>query len=188
MADDPKNPASDAELLAAVARREREALSALYDRHASVLFATALRILGERNEAEDAVQEALIQIWQKASTYSGHAGTPFAWMITVLRNKAIERLRVSKRRAHLADEVASRTETTVDPPAANEAAEREGGRLARTLVEALPGEQRQAIAMAFFDGLTQQEIAEALSQPLGTIKARIRRGLMKLRESLEHRV
>src|SRR5438034_4847354 len=114
MPDDALKSASDAQLLAAVTRRERDALSLIYDRHAPIFFATAVRILNDKTEAEDVVQEALIQIWEKAGTYSGGAGTPFAWMITVLRNKAIERLRGLKRRTQLAGEVAARATVILD--------------------------------------------------------------------------
>src|SRR5947207_9797189 len=147
--DDAAKAPSDTQLLAAIARREREALSMLYDRHATIFFATAVRILSDRTEAEDVLQETVIQIWDKAGTYSGGAGTPFAWMITILRNKAIEKLRGLRRRAQLAGEVAERATVVLDAPAVNEAANREGAQRVRALVAGLPEEQRQALVMAF---------------------------------------
>src|ERR1043165_3427253 len=148
MRDDVAKPLSDTQLLAAIARREREALSVLDDRRAAIFFATAVRILSDRTEAEDVLQETVIQIWDKAGTYSGGAGTPFAWMITILRNKAIEKLRGLRRRAQLPGQVAARSTVVLDAPAASQAADREGAHRVRELVSGLPEEQRQALVMA----------------------------------------
>jgi RNA polymerase sigma-70 factor (ECF subfamily) len=181
--DDPRPEiVRDNELLAEISQKNRDALSHLYDHYSSVLYATAVRILNDTNEAEDVVQETILIIWEKAATYHPHCGSPFAWIVTILRNKAIERLRSSQRRARNARPLDVQRH---DPIAtAPELMDGDESSSMRTALGELPADQRQAIELAYFDGLTQQEISHELKQPLGTIKARIRRGLLKLRSCL----
>jgi RNA polymerase sigma-70 factor (ECF subfamily) len=179
--------APETELLARVAGGDAEAFSQLYDRLAGVLFSIAMRILRDAHAAEDVVQEAFVQIWAKAGSYDSRLGKPVTWAITLLRNKAIDRLRASQRghrlmEAATAEHLAS--ENLHEAPTAMLLSE-ETARAVRVAMAKLAPEQKQAIEMAFFSGLTQTEIAAALQAPLGTVKARIRRGMLELREALE---
>ena len=175
------------ELLRRVATQDRQALADFYDQVAGVLFSTAIRILGDSQEAEEVIQDVFVQIWEKAPMFDIALGTPFHWAVSITRNRSIDRLRSRQRRARaleeLRDELPPATE--LYEPAAPAALDTEHISLIRGAVSNLPPEQRQAIEMAFFSGLTHAEIAEKLNEPLGTIKARIRRGMLKLRESLQ---
>lgn len=178
---------TEAELLARIARGDFEAFGALYDLHAAVLFGLALRILRDHATAEEVLQDVFCQIWEKAGAYDPKLGKPLTWAVTLTRNKAVDRLRSANRRALLFDpgteaEVAAEN---ILPEARNSVLSHETARMVHAALASLAQDQRQAIEMAFFGGLTQTEIAAALNQPLGTVKARIRRGMLQLRESLE---
>ena len=186
-ADEPRNESREVELLAGVARGESEAFSQLYDRLAGVLFSIAVRILRDAHAAEDVVQEVFVQIWSKAGSYDPRLGKPVTWAVTLLRNKAIDRLRASQRGHRLMEAAMAEQPDGATPREASYAPllGEETARLVRVAVGKLAPEQRQAIEMAFFSGLTQTEIAGALQAPLGTVKARIRRGMLELRGTLE---
>ncbi|HVY70174.1 MAG TPA: sigma-70 family RNA polymerase sigma factor [Verrucomicrobiae bacterium] len=177
----------EAELLRQVAQGDQTAFGQLYDRLAGVLFTVVHNILGDHKLAEDVLQDAFLQIWEKAWQFDGRLGSPLSWAVTLARNKAIDYARSTQRRRRLVDQL---IENTAGDPLfgvinADEAAGNDEAELIRRLVGQLPAEQRQAIELAFFGGLTQSEISEALKEPLGTVKARIRRGMQKLREFLE---
>ena len=180
-----ENP--EADLLASVARGDMEAFSQLYDRFAGTMFSIALRILQDNAAAEDVVQEAFLQIWEKAASYRSALGKPITWAITLARNRAIDRLRSAQRSHRLVEaateehEAHAETHHAADTLLLNE----ETAHTVRRALTVLGAEQRQAIEMAYFAGLSQTEIAAALGVPLGTVKARIRRGMLQLRESLE---
>ena len=176
----------DAQLLRRIAGRDREAFSQLYDRYAGVLYSTVLRILNNPDEAGDVLQEVFVQIWDKAPGYDPALGKPFNWAMTMTRHKAIDRLRALRRRFEFIAEITDEAEEAARDFAAGpeEVFTQDRAALVRSAVATLPYEQRQAIEMAFLGGLTQNEIADELRQPLGTIKARIRRGMLKLRDSL----
>jgi RNA polymerase sigma-70 factor (ECF subfamily) len=176
-----------AQLLGRIAAGDLQAMSDFYDQTVTPLFSVALRILGDSGEAEEVIQDVFVQVWEKARTFDSQIGSAFHWALSVARHRAIDRLRSRQRRARLADEL---LETGAADPAPSDAPDADalGGEEAaavRTALRNLPQEQRQAIEMAFFGGLTHLEIAQTLNEPLGTIKARIRRGLLKLRESLQ---
>jgi RNA polymerase sigma-70 factor (ECF subfamily) len=181
----------DAELLRRIARRDRLAFAELYDRFSRPLYATALRILNDAREAEDIVQEVFLALWEKAAVFEQERGSAFSWAVTLTRNRAIDRIRMRKRRAELL--AASQPEDFGGQSADDEGdsadalAFKEKAVAVRAAVAALPPEQQSALQLAFFSGLTQQEIAEKLREPLGTVKARIRRGLLKLRDTLPRR-
>ena len=177
---------AQAQLLRRIAAQDREALGEFYDQTAAPLFSTAFRILGDTHEAEEVVQDVFVQIWNRASTFDGALGTPFHWALGIVRNRSIDRLRARQRRSRLLQEMVEQTPAEADPPADNQFAlnEEEVAQVRQALKD-LPLEQRQAIEMAFFAGMTHGEIACHLDQPLGTIKARIRRGMLTLRESLQ---
>jgi RNA polymerase sigma-70 factor (ECF subfamily) len=182
-------PASDddAELLVRVARQDRDAFAQLYDRYSAVLYSMAYRILNDRTEASDVLQDVFLQIWGKANTFDPRLGRPFNWAVTLTRNRAIDRLRALRRRYSFIEEV--QHEMADDRPRSfagdTEIFNREKVSRVRAAVETLPLEQRQAIEMAFLGGMTQDEISRSLNQPLGTIKARIRRGMLKMRDTLK---
>lgn len=181
------NPAeeSQVQLLRRIASGDRPALAEFYDQVAGPLFSTATRILGDAHEAEEVVQDVFVQIWEKAATFDAALGSPFTWAMRITRNRAIDRLRSRQRRTKLAAQFQENFEITAGGEnAAAELGEEAVGQI-RSTVGNLPADQRRVIELAFFSGLTHVEIAEALGEPLGTVKARIRRGMLKLRESLQ---
>jgi RNA polymerase sigma-70 factor, ECF subfamily len=182
---------SEIELLRQVGQGDRKSFEDLYDRFSGVLFSTALQILNDHREAEDAVQDVFVQIWDKAKLYDAARGKPLTWAMTLTRNKAIDRLRSAQRRYRLQDQVEKETKVT-NQVALKDSSEEveilEKSRLIRAAVMELSKEQREAIELAFFSGLTQNEIAQELNQPLGTVKARIRRGMLRLKEMIATRL
>ncbi len=185
------DPAEDIRLLQRVGQGDRAAFAQLYDRFSGVLFATALSVLNDRETAEDVLQEAFFMIWEKAPLYDADRGKPLTWALTLTRNKAIDRLRGLQRRRRLHDdaEQESRTADRFDDRNSFTAVlSAERAALVRQAMDELSSEQRQAIELTFFGSLTQNEAAAQLGEPLGTIKARIRRGLMKLREVLGEQI
>ena len=178
---------AEIELLRRVAKGDRSAFEELYDRFSGVLFSTAYRVLNNQEATEDVIQDVFIQIWEKAPLYNPALGKPMTWAITLTRNKAIDRLRSTQRRGRLQDEMQREAETfeQFDERSSFDAASGvETGKLVRDAVQKLSKDQREAIELAFFSSLTQTEIAERLNEPLGTVKARIRRGMLRLKEIL----
>ena len=177
--------ADDRALLRAVAARDKEALRQLYTRHSAVLFALALKVLSDRPEAEDVLQEAFVQVWKTAGSFDEGRGKPIGWLIMLTRSRAIDRLRSRKTRTRVTESMAKDASQVGEARTpADEALATEAQRTVRTALKSLPSEQRVAIELAYFGGLTQFEIAQQLSQPLGTVKTRIRNGMMRLREQL----
>ena len=177
----------DVELLRRIADGDRSAFSEFYEQYSGLLFSIAVKILNDSKEAEDVLQEVFMLIWNKADAYNQLLGKPVSWAVTLTRNKAIDRVRASQRRSRLLEQATAEAIVLPDDAAsANEKLHgKENAELIRSVVAALPSDQRRAIEMAFFGGLTQEEIAKKLEEPLGTIKARIRRGMLKLRDKLE---
>jgi RNA polymerase sigma-70 factor (ECF subfamily) len=176
----------DADIIRRIRSGDRAAFLQFYDRHASLLLSVAARVLGDRREAEDVLQEVCTQIWQKSSAYNAALGSLSSWAVALARNKAIDRIRASTRRRRLVEEIALSAEA-LEPEAAsaNEVLfGRERAQQIHLALAALSADQRQVIELAFFAGLSQSEIAARLDQPLGTVKARIRRGMLRLREQL----
>lgn len=174
---------NDVELLREIGAGDRTAFARFYDSYSKLLFSIAFKILNDSKEAEDVLQEVFLQIWDKAGQYDSRLGKPVSWAVTLTRNKAIDHIRSSQRRAKLMEDAA--VEMSPEEPANESVRGRESATLISSAVAELPAEQRQAIELAFFRGLTQNEISETLKEPLGTIKARIRRGMLKLRDRLE---
>jgi len=160
---------------------DERALEELYDRYTPLLYPVILRIVRIRGEAEDALQEAWLQVWRRAATYDPRRGTVAAWLLTVARTRALDRYRSAASR--------KRAEEQIDPeppsPPADPAAAPVRDQLAKRVRDALSTldpRQRQVIEIAYFEGLSQSEIADRLKAPLGTVKSWTRQGLMRLRE------
>jgi RNA polymerase sigma-70 factor (ECF subfamily) len=163
-----------------------DAFAQFYDRCSAVLYSLAMKILRDTHEAEEVLQETMMQIWERAAAYDMAMGKPLSWALTITRNKAIDRIRSSQRKARLLGEVVLEWEESDQAAAAeSRALQSEASVLVRRALADLPVEQRQTIELAYFGGLTQSEIATKLSQPLGTVKARMRRGMITLRDALE---
>ena len=175
----------DGDLILAIARRDAEALMAMYDRYGRLSFALAYRIVGDPSLAEEVVQDAFLQVWNRASTFDTARGSNVrGWLMTIVHNRSIDfrRRDLDRRPAHVpiddVDDLLSVPDVWGDVSAT---LTRESMRAA---VDTLPKDQRRAIELAFFDGLTHGEIAERENAPLGTIKGRLRLGLKKLRSVL----
>jgi RNA polymerase sigma-70 factor (ECF subfamily) len=183
--------ATDEELMAWLAIRDIEAFESLYDRYGTLVYSTALRVVGDVHLAEDISQEVFLRIWRHPDRYEPQRGRFVTWLLSVTRNGAVDavRSRGRRRRHELVSEQPERDLPTGDGPdpalMAELADERQ--RIRRALAN-LPAEQRQTIEMAYFGGYTQQEIAALLSEPLGTVKTRIRLGMQKLRAFLKPEV
>ena len=174
---------SDSDLLHAVARGDEAALAACYDRYRLILFGLIIRILHDRQEAEDVLQEVFLQVWRRAGDFDEARGRAFTWLVTIARSRALDRLRSAGSRARLGEQAAQMPRDEVRD-AELDAVESEARTTVRSALAELPEEQRKALFLAYFEGLTQTEIAARLGDPLGTVKTRMRSGMMKLRELL----
>jgi RNA polymerase sigma-70 factor, ECF subfamily len=163
------------QLVERLAAGEREALAAFFDRYAGRVHALAMRILSDADEAEDVVQEVFVQVWRDAARFDAQRGTPQAWVCTIARSRALDRLR--RRTARREDPPESAPGASTASSTADEIAVRQA-------LGELPEEQREALELAYYEGLTQSEIALRLAAPLGTIKTRMRSGLLRLRSRL----
>jgi RNA polymerase sigma-70 factor (ECF subfamily) len=174
-------------LMQAVAARDQRALASLYDRHSGAVFGVCLRILRDREEAEEATCDVFIELWNRSSRFDEERGHPIAYLLNLARSRAIDRLRSRGRRNRLF--VVRDEDETLDPPStASPLADTLTGemraRLERALSGLAPG-QKRALELAYFDGMSHAEIASALGEPLGTVKTRIRQGLLRMRETLD---
>jgi RNA polymerase sigma-70 factor, ECF subfamily len=181
-------PLSDAELMARVSRRDKRALEELYDRYCAAAMGLALKMLGERNTAEEIVQEAFWRVWKRATTFELQRGQFTAWLFGIVHNLAIDEMR---RRRVRPNTISTDTEddSILDLPdreidVAESAFQSVTGEQVRSALKNLPDAQRSVIELAYFEGLTHQEIATRLDEPIGTIHTRARLALQKLRETL----
>lgn len=176
-------PANDVELLKAIAARDEAALARLYDCYRTILFGLLMRILNNREEAEDVLQEVFLQVWRKAADFDENRGRPFTWLVTLARSRGIDRLRMLASRERVAEAGAREVSEEISD-AATDAFKSEQRGLVSDALAKLPDEQKSPIMLAYFDGLTQSEIARHLDAPLGTVKTRMRTGMIRLRELL----
>ena len=185
------DPTDDLSLLQRIAARDDAAMAELYDRHHRLAYAIIRRIVQSPSDAEEVLQETFVRVWSRAETYDARLGSPAAWVVRIARNRAIDRLRARQARADVNAPV---------PVADRETTERElpnyetpesvlhsahAAMALRGAVAALPAAQRDLIEAAFFEGYTHQELSERFGVPLGTVKTRIRSGLVSLRVRLE---
>ncbi|MGD0863608.1 MAG: sigma-70 family RNA polymerase sigma factor [Candidatus Limnocylindrales bacterium] len=204
--DDVAATPTDAELMARVAAGDQQAFAAVYDRHAPAVYGAVMRYLRDPGAAEDVVQETYLATWTRADSYAPEAGSLIGWLLTIARRRAIDRLRAASRQPLLVGlapahsdgaesdverllalrrpvALADTADTAVEP---SDVAERRWVRaVVRTALAAMPEPERRALELAYDDELTQPEIAERLGWPLGTVKTRTRRALMRLRAMLE---
>ncbi len=178
----------DAELIGRAVAGDQRALEVLYDRYSRVVYAFAWRILRDSELAEELLQEVFLRAWQQGSVFRASRGTFVAWLLSITHNMAIDEVRKRRRRPQKADSEDAEV-VLASAPDTGITVEDEAwlGSLRGTIAEAmagLPPAQRDAIELAYFRGLTQREIAEALGEPLGTIKTRMRLGMQKLRDAL----
>lgn len=173
---------ADVLLLRRLASRDATALGELYDRHHRLLFGLIMRILGHRGDAEEVLQEVFMTAWTRASTYDAALGTPAGWLVGIARNRAVDRLRANAVRVRTLESQA-RTTNPASSPEADAAAGEQQRAVARALA-VLPLDQRALIEEAYFLGLTHSELAERHRVPLGTVKTRIRTGMLSLRQLL----
>ncbi|HTI71744.1 MAG TPA: sigma-70 family RNA polymerase sigma factor [Candidatus Limnocylindria bacterium] len=182
---------ADETLLSRIVAGDAESFAAFYDRHCGILYGVACRILQNEADAQDVLQEACVLLWQRASHYDSSLGKPLSWAVTLVRNKAIDRLRSDQRRGAAVDRASDQQDILPVAPTdcgLGQAAAADTGLMVQEALKKLPPEQQEALGLAFFGGLTHLELASRLGAPLGTIKARIRRGLLALRDALEGRL
>ena len=179
----------DPSLMARVAKGDQQAFSQLYDHSSTLLFTLAVRILSNHEEAAELLQDVYLEVWRKVSRYDVGRGTPVAWLVTLTRSRAIDRLRARATRGYrttqsLGDGAAEHV-ADLGPNPFETQADQELRLSIGAAVAGLPQAQRQAIELAYYEGLSHAEIAARLNQPLGTVKTRIKLGMSKLRDGLQ---
>jgi RNA polymerase sigma-70 factor, ECF subfamily len=179
----------DSDLLTLIAKGDRRAFGRLYDRSSEVLFTLSLRMLGDREEAEDLLQEVYTEVWRKSVRYDARRGSPMAWLITLTRSRGIDRLRARTSRGHgmtdsIDDAPVAQTQGR-DPTPFDQQADAEVRVMVMKALVELPAAQRQALELSYYEGLSHSEIAERLKEPVGTIKTRIKLGMSKLKTALQ---
>ena len=180
----PPDPTIALHLIQQVAKQDRDAFSQLYDRFSTLVFTLAMRMLKARSDAEDLLQEVFVQVWRQAQNYSAERGSPEAWIINIARSRAIDKIRSIRRmqKSFVLTDDPARAESPDNVESS--AVESETRLTMNSALANLPDQQRKVLELAYFDGLTQNEIADRLAEPLGTVKTRMRSGIQKLREIL----
>ncbi len=183
------NDAAEAALLSNIANGDRTSFRKLYDRYDGLLFTTIDKVLNDRQDSEEVLQEVMGSLWQKAHLYHQGRGRPITWLASMARNRAIDRLRSKQRLARLknayTDEIGVIPRGATGISGMEAASRRDTCQTVRSAIMELTEVQREAIEKVYFEGLTQQQIADQLGEPLGTVKARVRRGLAKLRKTVK---
>ena len=173
-----KQTNSDAALVAGIRSGNENAMAQLYDRYSPIVYAVALRVLGDTAAAEDVLQDVFIQLWRNPGAFDASRGQMAAWLSVIARHRAIDVLRKRTPDSDISEVVVS-VNANLDAAAdRNKALQK-----VREVLSGMPAQQRSAIEMAFFEGLTHTEIANRTGEPLGTIKTRIRAGLLSLRKA-----
>lgn len=181
--------ASDADLMAELAAGNPAAMDLLYDRYNRPVYSFAYRMLGDREHAEDLLQEVFLRAWRRGSRFSETRGSLISWLLSITHNMAIDELRKQQRRPRKVESSEPETVLASIPDAAEpveaQAVLADRQRIVRNALTDLPHPQREVLELAYFGGLTQREIAEHLGAPIGTIKTRMRLGLRKLQDSVD---
>jgi RNA polymerase sigma-70 factor (ECF subfamily) len=175
-----KGASADAALVSAIRAGDPGAMALLYDRYGSVVYSVALRVLGDTGSAEDVLQEVFMQLWRNPNAFDASRGSLGPWLAVIARHRAIDSIRKRHPETDLADVVIS-----VEPDMAGNAERGRAIEKVRGALASMPAPQRNALEMAYFEGLSHSEIAAKAGEPLGTIKTRIRSGLLSLRKVLQ---
>jgi len=178
--DSAEKTISDKELVSRVRAGDQNAMGTLYDRYSPLVYAVGLRVLADTAAAEDVLQEVFMQLWRNPARFDASRGSLGAWLAVIARNRGIDALRKRRYESDIEDIVVS-----VEPDLASEADRSRAAKNVRDVLNGMHPAQRQALEMAFFEGLTHTEIAAKIGEPLGTIKTRIRAGLLALRKALK---
>lgn len=184
----PQQPTSDVALMSDMVAGSERALSVVYDRYSGMLFGILVRILKDQQAAEEVLQDLFLQLWRNAARFDASRGSLPAWLLVIARNRAISRLRTRRNRELVAEEEDDYAATFISSQNIEEETYRTEltERVKAALVQ-LPAEQRQALELAYFEGMTQSEIAAATSSPLGTVKTRVRTAMQSLKRLLDDR-
>ena len=180
----------EAELINKIKQRDEKALAKLYDHYAKLLYGFILSIVKKQEEAEDVLQELFVQIWEKSSTFDVARGSVYTWLVTLARNRAIDRTRSKQFRLQdrtVSDIAVEKIPHPDDHSPFDSVVMQERAQLVRHALQSLPIEQQEVIRIAYFGGYSQSEIAAELNLPLGTVKTRIRQGMKKLQSHLMER-
>jgi RNA polymerase sigma-70 factor (ECF subfamily) len=181
----------DAALVQGLLRRDVNAFEQIYDRHSRIVYSVVLRILRQVSTAEEVVQEVFLQVWRNSSQYDARRGPFIPWLLTLARNRALDHLRLKSERQRRLEEQpddhigGGLPQVVIDPKYEQALDEKRRAERVRSLIASLPTQQRRAIELAYFAGLSHSEIAAALREPLGTVKSWIRNALLRLKEELQ---
>lgn len=183
------NSKDEVDLIKRIKNRDEQALELFYDKYNKLIFSLVLSIVKRREEAEDVLQELFTKIWEKAHTYNENQGSVYSWVVTMSRNKAIDRIRSRRYKSEQKESTNSESpyedfEADVQNPLEQTILNERAGYVKEAL-NSIPKEQRQVIMVAYFQGMTQSEISVELDLPLGTVKSRMRDGMMKLKNILQ---
>ncbi len=178
---------ADEDLISLTDGGDTQALAALYDRHARAAYSLAYRVMGERQAAEDLVQEAFLKVWRAAGSFRVERASVRTWILSIVRNRGIDELRSTASRRRTQDRVETQTPASQPSEAFAETWRNSQREQVREALRGLPPEQLKVLELAYFSGYTHMEIAELLNLPLGTVKGRMRLGLKKIREYFDSR-
>lgn len=187
----PADRQEEFELMQRIASGDHEAFDQFCDRYSTLIFSTAYKVLNHAQDAEDVAHDVLLSVWNKAGTYQPTKGTLVTWICTTARNRSIDRVRSFQRRAAMHDRFETRLKgekKEARTSGRDELYRSDARSILEDAVVDLSPEQREVIELAYFEGLTQRQIADRLQSPLGTVKARIRRGLQRLRGMMKDRL
>ena len=177
--------ALDATLVQQILQRDMRSFEQLYDRHCRLVYGLVFRIVQQAGTAEEVVQDVFLQLWRNASQYDASRGSFLPWLLTLARNRALDTLRLkSERQRRREDQTEELPGISAAPEFENQLDEKRRATRVRELMTGLQPQQKRAIELAYFEGLSHTEIADALKEPLGTVKSWIRNGLLRLREGL----
>lgn len=175
-----KTGVSDLSLILAISSGDESAMAALYDRYSSIVYSVALRVLGDTAAAEDVLQEVFMQLWRNPGVFNSSRGNLGAWLAVIARNRAIDGLRKRRPETDVEELIVG-----VEPDLAGDAERSRAMEKVRSALGAMPAVQRSALELAYFEGLSHSEIAAKTGEPLGTVKTRIRAGLLALRKAFQ---
>jgi len=175
---------SDAALVHRLLQKDVRAFEQLYDRHARIVYGLVLRILQQASTAEEVVQDIFLQLWRNAGQYQSDRGPFVPWLLTLARNRALDNLRLKSERQRRREDQSDLPSIAQVPEYEKALDEKRRAEVVRSLLGSLTAQQKKAIEMAYFEGLSHSEIAAALQEPLGTVKSWIRNGLLRLKEGL----